>query len=318
MLAFVAARAARLWREGAAGDVELHAGWLALAGLFYTAGWLPSAWYWKVLVARMGDEISWPAAFRAYYCGHLGKYVPGKALVPVIRGQLAAAAGARFRSGALATVYDTLVMIGVGAEITVALLPFLLPEDLDRSPPLLRGFVTHPAGRWLLDHPLLLPLMVLAFVVASLPVVGRLFAFVAGRFAPVENADALARRIDARLIGEGFLVFCAAWVVHGLALWATLRGIGSDASLGDLPAWTACVALSMVAGFAALFAPGGIGVREGLLIEVLQVRPGVDARQAVAAAVVLRLVSLVAEVITAAVLYYGVAARPPAKPADPA
>ena len=47
-------------------------------------------------------------------------------------------------------VYDTLVMMGVGGEVTVALLPFLLPADLERSPALLRGLVTHPAGRWLL------------------------------------------------------------------------------------------------------------------------------------------------------------------------
>lgn len=318
MLVFVAMRAAKLWREGSAGDVELRPGWLVLAGLFYLLGWVPSVWYWKVLIARMGDEISWPAAFRAYYCGHLGKYVPGKALVPVIRGQLAAAAGGRFRSGALATVYETLVMMGVGGEVTVALLPFLLPADLDRSPPLLRGLVTNPAGRWLLDHPFVPPLAVLAFVMISLPLVGRLFAYVAGKFAPVENADTLVRRIDARLIGEGFLVFCVAWAIHGLALWATLRGVGADVRLADLPAWTACVALPTVAGFAALFAPGGVGVREGVLIEVLKLRPGVDARQAVAAAIILRLVGLAAEVIAAAVLYYGVKVRPPAKPELPA
>ncbi|HEX6985954.1 MAG TPA: lysylphosphatidylglycerol synthase domain-containing protein, partial [Planctomycetaceae bacterium] len=230
VLAFVAVRAAKLWREGSAGDVDLHFGWLVFAGVLYAAGWVPSAWYWKVLLARMGDEISWPAAFRAYYCGHLGKYVPGKALVPVIRGQMAAAAGGRFRAGALAAVYDTLVMMGVGAEVTVALFPYLLPEDPERSTGVLRAVATHPWGRWLLDHPLVLPLAVLAFVVASLPVVGRLFAFVAGKFAPVENAETLARRIDARTIGEGFVVFCAAWAVHGLALWATLRGVGAEAS----------------------------------------------------------------------------------------
>ena len=61
----------------------------------------------------------------------------------------------------------------------------------------------------------------------------------------------------------------------------------------------------MVAGFLALFAPGGVGVREGVLIEVLQVQPAIDARHAVAAAFLLRLVGLVSEVVVAAVLYYG-------------
>lgn len=315
VLAFVVDRAAKLWREGSAGDVDLHIGWLVLAGLLYTAGWAPSAWYWRMLLSQMGDEIAWPAAFRAYYCGHLGKYVPGKALVPIIRGQMAAVAGGRFRVGALAAVYETLVMMGVGAEIAVALYPFLLPDDLGRSPEALRDLATHPVGRWVLDHPWILPASVLLIVLLSMPVVGRLFAFVAHKLAPVPNAENFAKRIDARTIGKGVPAFCLAWSIHGLALWATLRGVGAEVRLAEIPAWTACVALPMVAGFLAIFAPGGVGVREGVLIAVLQFQPGIDARQAVAAAFLLRLVGLVAEVVVAVVLYYGIAVRDPTRPA---
>jgi hypothetical protein len=253
----------------------------------------------------MCERVNWRDAVRAYYVGHLGKYVPGKALVPIIRGQMVAASGVRFRSAVLGVVYDSLVMMGVGAEIAVALAAHLIPDDLAKAPAVLRAAAEHPLGRWLLDHPFALPLAVLAGVALSLPVVGRMFAFVAHKFAPVPDDNDLAGRIDAPLIGKGFLAFCVAWVAHGLCLWATLRGIGAPAELSNLAGWTATVAFSMFAGFVAIFSPGGAGVREGFLIELLRAQPGVDPRQAVAGAFVLRAVGMAAEVVVAAALYYG-------------
>ena len=55
--------------------------------------------------------------------------------------------------------------------------------------------------------------------------------------------------------------------------------------------------LQVGGGFLAIFAPGGVGVREGALIAILQFQPGIDTRQAVAAAFLLRLVGLGAEVV---------------------
>ncbi len=309
VLGFVAVRAKQLWEQGTAGDVELHAGWLVLAGILYAIGWLPSAWYFKALLARMGDDIPWRPILRAYYCGHLGKYIPGKAFVPIIRGQMIATAGGRFRAAALAVVYDSVVFMGVGIEVTVALLAFLIPKDLKRAPDLLRIPAEHPWGEWVLDHPIVLPIAVLIVVAASLPLVGRLFAFAATKLAPHGSDKTLTRGIDAWLIGQGFLVFSAAWVVHGLSLWAVLKGVGVDAALSKLTTWTACIALPMTAGFIAIFAPGGVGVREGVLIEVLKTQPEIDPRQAVAAAFALRLVGFLTEVVLAVVLYYGLAPR---------
>jgi len=313
VLAFVAWRAVKLWREGSPGKVELHFGWLALSALFYALGWLPSVWFWHVIIVRMGDNIPWPTAARAYYVGHLGKYVPGKALVPIIRGQMVAAAGGRFGAAVLAVVYETVVMMGVGGEVAAALAAFLLPEDLGRAPALLRPILDRPAVRWLLETPWALPAIVLLLVLLSMPVVARLFSWAARKFAPVRDEAASVRGFDAKLIGLGFLVFSAAWTLHGLSLWATLRGIGASASLADLPAWTATVALATFAGFLAVFSPGGAGVREGFLIELLKVRPGVDPRQAVAAAFVLRAVQLATEVVVAAALYYGLKVTPASK-----
>jgi uncharacterized membrane protein YbhN (UPF0104 family) len=56
---------------------------------------------------------------------------------------------------------------------------------------------------------------------------------------------------------------------YGLALWLLARGLLPHAGLGLLPA-TTVFTTSYLAGFLALFAPGGIGVREGALVATMQ------------------------------------------------
>ena len=113
-----------------------------------------------------------------------------------------------------------------------------------------------------------------------------------------------------RLVAVGLVTFCVSWAMLGLSLGCTLRAVAPiDFDLRDWPMWTGTIALATSVGFIAVFAPGGVGVREGLLIEVLHSQQGVGERAAVAAAVVLRLVWLASELIAAGALFYLV--KPP-------
>ena len=67
------------------------------------------------------------AAVRAYLVSHLGKYVPGKAMVVVVRVGLVTPYGARPATAAFATLYETLVMMASGGLSHV-----VMDEDLDR------------------------------------------------------------------------------------------------------------------------------------------------------------------------------------------
>src|SRR5262249_52279900 len=53
--------------------------WLALSAVLYLVGLAGSAWYWYHLLRVFGEGPRLVPTFRAYYLGHLGKYVPGKA-----------------------------------------------------------------------------------------------------------------------------------------------------------------------------------------------------------------------------------------------
>jgi hypothetical protein len=85
----------------------------------------------------------------------------------------------------------------------------------------------------------------------------------------------------------------------GLSLWAAVRAFAPDAP-AEMPRYTAGVALSTVAGFVAMI-PAGAGIRELVLKEVLATAIG--ATPAFVSAVILRLVSIVAELAISSVLY---------------
>ena len=297
VLAFVAKRGHALWQQSEQSTIRVQFGWLALAGAAYLASWLPSVWFWRALMRSLGGDVSLADSVRAYYCGHLGKYIPGKVLVPAIRATLMKDRGAGFATAVLASVYETLLMMGTGLAVGLALLP------ITRWPPSLSD-VVRPKG--------LAPLIVVIGCALLLPIMSKLLTYIASRTVRSRLGEAARPHdIPTGLIGIGLLAFVVGWAIQGLSLGLTLRAVSDTAfSLRDWPAWTGAVAISTSIGFLMVFAPGGIGVREGLLIEVLRIQP-ISEKEAISAAVLLRLVSLAAEIGAALVLYYMVRAKGP-------
>ena len=120
---------------------------------------------------------------------------------------------------------------------------------------------------------------------------------------PGVGAGALPR-LSGGLLVEGYLWSAAAWVLLGasqMEVACALRRLGTGEYLRLLPVVTASVALATVAGFAVAVLPGGLGVREGVLMYALAPALG-DASLATVAALALRLVWVAAELVAAAVL----------------
>ena len=88
-------------------------GFAAAAGL-YIAGLVPLGLFYGRVLAASKTPIGAFAATRAYLISHLGKYVPGTALVVVMRAGLSTPGGARPATAAFATLYETLTMMAAG------------------------------------------------------------------------------------------------------------------------------------------------------------------------------------------------------------
>lgn len=262
---------------------QMNLGWLLVAGVLYVIAWMPMGWFWGQVLAALGQPIQWLETLRAYFVGHLGKYVPGKALVVVIRIGLLKSRVISIRLGLASVLLETLTLMSVGAVLAAAISPFVLSHDRR----LAIGAVITAVVVGLPTIPIL-----------TRRLIRRLTGFRIGSDPQDESSVAdqsvLQHQITARLLGKGWLASVACWVVLGWSMWATLRAIGvtSVGPVSGLPLMVAVVALSIVAGFVSML-PGGMVVRDALLFELLSTVCG--EADSLVAAVLWRLVSLLAE-----------------------
>jgi len=273
--------------------------YLVLSGLVYLAGLSCCAFFYEDILKASSTPIPALPAYRAYLVSHLGKYVPGKAMVVVMRAGMSAAHGARGATAAIATFYETLVMMAAGG--LVAALGFAVggpsPSMTVTLPALgkLELPVYHLAGLFALG-------LGLAFLVVVLPPCFRRLALMVSLPLPGVGPEALPR-FSPGLLARGLRRGGESWLFLGLSQILVVRGLvpaGRFDFLSLLPVVVASVALATVAGFVVAVLPGGLGVREGVLMVALGPVFGHDL--AVVAALALRLVWVAAELLAAAVL----------------
>ena len=93
----------------------VHPGWLVVSGAFYLLGLGFSAFYWYRLLRDLDQRPGWLAAVRAYYVGHIGKYLPGKAWAVFLRAGLIQGPEVRIGRAILTTFYEVLTTMAGGA-----------------------------------------------------------------------------------------------------------------------------------------------------------------------------------------------------------
>ncbi|MBX3422791.1 MAG: flippase-like domain-containing protein [Pirellulaceae bacterium] len=259
--------------------------YLALSGLAYAVGMLFAAGYWLVCLGALGQRVPWRQALWAYFYGGLGKYVPGKAMVIVVRLSVLTAHGVRQVATMLTIFMETLTMMAVGGAVAAGSL-ILLNLDWRFS---------------LLAAGLLLSML--------LPTSPPLLRYLLKRFQPgvaQETLEQWSSRLNIGLMFYGWLILGFAWLAFGLSLGCVLQGLPSTqvAGVGQVQFWLsvygAC-ALAVVLGFVSLV-PGGAGVREVILSMVLA--PVVGPTAALCCAVWLRVVWLITELVMVGVCYF--------------
>ncbi len=269
--------AARNWSP-----TQLQPAPLILAAVFYLVGLLPCGLFWRRVLVRFGQHPGWLETLRAYYIGHLGKYVPGKALVIILRTSLIRSERVSSLVAAASVFCETLTMMAVGAFIGGAVIVMRFHERFD------------------------LALAALGLmIVAGLPTVPRVFVKLAS-LAGIGRRDPAVldklRQLDYRTLALGWLSIGAGWLLVGASLWLVV--VAGNFSTGEHSTeWIVCTgaaSLAVVAGFMSLI-PGGLGVRDAVLMVMLA--PTFGEAGALVATVSARLLWLVAELGISAILY---------------
>jgi hypothetical protein len=288
--------------------VTLRPGWLAASGGLYLLGLGFSAWFWQRLMVHFGQRPALRVTAKAYFLGHLGKYVPGKAVSLLLRCNAVRGPEVKLSVAIITTFYEVFTTMAAGA-LLAAVLFALYPSPL--------------TGQGM--HPVMLGVLLLA--VLGLPLLPGVFNFLVRRVVRrFRLGDPAAMpRMGAATLAEGLLLCGCGWALLGLSLWAMAQGITPVDQPLTVPRWARCTAmvgLSYVAGFAAFMLPAGLGAREYVLEPFLEpeladlVPAGQTAAVATALVLVLRLLWTGLEVLIALFLLCLPAPRRTEPPAE--
>jgi len=264
IIAIAARSLIRNWADLRSQPLEwrVQPGWLLVSALLV---WLMYALLivaWRTMLAGWGQRLDGWTSARIWTVSSLGKYLPGKVWAVAGMALMAQRAGIAPWAATGSAVVLQVLAIGTGAAVA-GLTGRAAIEAAHRGSGVVLGLLVAGAvaGVALLLWP---------------PLLRRLLRFAAPD-AEARGAPAVAG------IVVGIVANAVAWVGYGAALWVLSRGLlpGVDLGLGlAIAVFTA----SYLAGFLALFAPGGLGVREGLFILMLQGPLGIGPATALALA----------------------------------
>jgi hypothetical protein len=297
---------------------SLGLGWLALSGTLYVVGLALSALFWYRLLHVFGQQPTVANTVRAYYLGHLGKYVPGKAVALFLRAMLAAGPGVRSGVAGLTAFYEVITTMASGALVAVVVLALFAPDSAApfEWETLWRLLRLEALESGVLDRKLLVLLGVVLLCPLLLPILPGFFNRVAGMIAKrVRDADAppLARVPISALL-EGLATTAICWLIWGISLWTIFQAICERPPEWDWALWlrwSGLLAIAYVAGFVILLVPGGLGVREFFLTlflipEIGHLNTGESEPRSVVilAVLLLRVVWTAAELVVAAIVWW--------------
>ena len=222
-------------------------GWLTASCLVLAAGYAASGWIWGRMVRDLGGpRLSTGRAVRIYLVANLGRYVPGKLW------QIAGLALLARRGGVPPAVATAAAVVGQAVGLAAATLIGLLAV-LQSEGGVGASVVWSVLGG-----------SALVVAAVTIPALFRPFVRLWLRIVPGQSPDDVT---VGTLEGLRWLaLYTLNWAGYALAFWLLVRGLSLQ---GDLFMVGPAFAAAYVFGYAALFAPAGLGVREASLIALL-------------------------------------------------
>jgi len=257
----------RNWSEFRSLHVSLapSPGWIALSVLVVFLTYAIQVESWRRILAGWAQRLPYGRAARVWLVVNLGRYIPGK--VWSVAGLVVLAQRAGVEPWAAGASAFAIQAVGIGTA--VALVAAATPGA---ASPLRLGAAA------------LIAVATIAFLAWERGARG---------VARLVGSSVRFQPLPLTAVAESAGLSLLSWMTYGVAFWLLARGLGLP---GALPVATAAgvFALGYILGLLALFAPGGVGVREVVLIGLLT--PALGGGGAVALSVASRILLTLTEV----------------------
>lgn len=243
---------------------------------------------WRLMLSAWSAWLSYSDAARIWFVSNLGRYIPGKIWQI---GVMSAMAHRRGVSPVAATGSSLVVNL---ASIVAGLALVLLTGAA-----VLRFVVEGGGGLAEVASGTEVGVMLLAIVALGLFTLPYVLPRLAGALTAVTGREVRLPTAPARAIWLAVAGTSVAWLLYGAAFAIFSRGLfasGSDLSASGVFAYVAVYTTSYLVGYLALFAPGGIGVRESVLVVAMPALGLASAPQALVIALASRVWLTVLEI----------------------
>lgn len=231
------------WDSYANLDVEIHWGIFAVAVIFYFLYKISLASLWHYLTWLNGGAIGYPEALTAYLYSILGKYIPGKVFMLLARIPPYEEKGVPMRKVTVCFLIENVCTL-LGAAFLFLLSLLFFPNDV------------------LADYKWAAILLVIAFFVCINPKIINFFLRIAGKLMKKDDMEIPMTYLQMIKV---VLLFICNWIVVGIGFYMLTCSI-YRIPLSELLYVAGIFGLSCIIGILAIFAPSGLGVREGILV----------------------------------------------------
>lgn len=271
VLWFVGRVLVRHWAEfrSAKPSIEWHPGYLALTAAAIFAVYALQVGSWTRVLTGWGARLAYGTGARIWCVANLGRYIPGK--VWSVAGLVVMAGRAGVDAWTAAASAVAIQALGLGTAVALVAATGLSGESAVR--------------------------LTLAGVAGAATIGVLVWPWATKQVTRILRPATPYRPLHLGRALEAALLTFASWAMYGVAFWALARGLGVFHL--SWAAAAATFALGYLAGLFALFAPGGIGVRELTFVALLT--PVVGAGSALVVSIASRIVLTITEVTAALV-----------------
>ncbi len=231
------------WDDIKSLDLDLNWGVFAGSMLLYFAYKLTLASLWHYITWLDKASIRYPDAITAYLYSILGKYIPGKVFMLAARIPAYEEKGVPMRKVTVCFLLENVcTLLGAGFLFLISL--FFFPNDL------------------LKDYFFAVVIFVVVFFICINPKIINFFLRIAGKLMKKNDMEIPFNYLQMIKV---VLLFICNWLIVGTGFYMLI------CSIYPLPIsqWLyvgGIFGLSAIIGILSIFAPSGIGVREGILI----------------------------------------------------
>lgn len=218
--------------------MESRGAWLVAATGCLLLAFVGQVWAWQWNLAELGARAPFPKLFRVYFTMNMARYLPGKVW------SLAGTVALGKRLGLDAGILSTSIFVGLVSSLA-------------------SGVVTGFSVALILQYDRLLnPWLLIVPVCALFAVLPPVFRLWSGALYRRLRRNGTPPEVRTAVLMRSLLHFTGVWVAYGAACGCLALAVGAS----PFGLYAAAFPLAYLLGYAAFFAPGGLGVREGALV----------------------------------------------------